>query len=222
MDWILLAIVVFYFIVGAYKGFVSTLFSFVGTFVAVVASYKLCGYLAESLKNLSMFDGIENGLNNILNSEVEGTFENMQQLTLALFNTKYGKIFGILIKFLAGNVVFDGEMTAGQILAPILTFLLCKIIAFIVIFIGISIVVALVRIICNACIKIFHLKMKNHIAGGFVGVVKGLFIFGVIYTILVGISNFLFSESLLAFVRSGPISNKLYDLLVTKIIGLFY
>ena len=54
MDWILLAICIFYFVKGYFKGLISMAFSLIGTFAVIYIAWKLTpnfvGYVQNKLK----------------------------------------------------------------------------------------------------------------------------------------------------------------------------
>lgn len=221
MDWILFAFCGFYFIKGYFKGFISMVFSLVGTFAMFVIAWKLTAFFSSYAQ--SWFgDGIHGMLKSGIDEIVSGEFTSMEEFRIALMQTSYGSLFGLFLINLIGNVSFDGSLTAGQILAPSLSELLIKVITFLIVFLILMILFKILRFLLNKTIKMLGFQSGNKILGGFIGIIKGLIIFGIVYVILVAISNFTLNEGLLSFVQSGAVSQFLYDNLIIKIINLFY
>ena len=221
MDWILLVVLIVSFVVGAYKGFISALFSFFGIMIAIYLSYKICPSGAEFLQSSNLLGSkIEASLQEMIDGSVPGQFGSVEELYSALFSTRLGKMFGFVFKLCLKDVVVCGNQTAGQILAPRLNQIILKIIAFITIFLIILLILLFFKLFFNLIIKLFHLKWKNHLFGGVLGMAKGMCIFITFYAILVNFANFTLNESLLQFTQSGLIANGVYDLFATKIISL--
>ena len=221
MDWILFAFCGFYFIKGYFKGFISMVFSLVGMFAMFVIAWKLTAFFSSYAQ--SWFgDGIYGMLKSGIDEIVSGEFTSMEEFRTVLMQTSYGSLFGLFLTNLIGNVSFDGSLTAGQILAPSLSELLIKVITFLIIFLILIFLLKILRFLLNKTIKMLGFQSGNKILGGFIGIIKGLIIFGIVYVILVAISNFTLNEGLLSFVQSGNVSKFLYDNLIIKIINLFY
>lgn len=221
MDWILFAFCGFYFIKGYFKGFISMVFSLVGTFAMFVIAWKLTAFFSSYAQ--SWFgDGIYGMLKSGIDEIVSGEFTSMEDFRTALMQTSYGSLFGLFLTNLIGDVSFDGSLTAGQILAPSLSELLIKVVAFLIVFLILMFLFKILKFLLNKTIKMLGFQSGNKILGGLVGAIKGLILFGIIYVVLVAISNFTLNEGLLSFVQSGAVSQFLYDNLIIKIINLFY
>lgn len=221
MDWILFAFCGFYFIKGYFKGFISMVFSLVGTFAMFVIVWKLTAFFSSYAQ--SWFgDGIYGMLKSGIDEIVSGEFTSMEDFRTALMQTSYGSLFGLFLTNLIGDVSFDGSLTAGQILAPSLSELLIKVVAFLIVFLILMFLFKILKFLLNKTIKMLGFQSGNKILGGLVGAIKGLILFGIIYVVLVAISNFTLNEGLLSFVQSGAVSQFLYDNLIIKIINLFY
>ena len=221
MDWILFAFCGFYFIKGYFKGFISMVFSLVGTFAMFVIAWKLTAFFSSYAQ--SWFgDGIYGMLKSGIDEIVSGEFTSMEDFRTALMQTSYGSLFGLFLTNLIGDVSFDGSLTAGQILAPSLSELLIKVVTFLIVFLILMFLFKILKFLLNKTIKMLGFQSGNKILGGLVGAIKGLILFGIIYVVLVAISNFTLNEGLLSFVQSGAVSQFLYDNLIIKIINLFY
>ena len=221
MDFVLLLILAFYFVRGCLKGFVSTLFSLVGTFVVALISLQLMHQflpIAESYCG----DFVKETLGGLFDGLVKGNFANIDDLEIALSATKFGTLFSFFISKLIGNISFDGTLTAGQILAPTISTILIKVVLFLIIFVVFEILLKILRLFLNKIIKKCGFSVGNRILGGVLGLLKGIFVFGIVFFSLSMLSNIILSEGLLQFVRSGQISNLLYENLLSKIVGLFY
>lgn len=221
MDWIFLAICLIFFVRGYFKGFISMIFSLVGTFFIVVLAWKLSGVCSVYAENL-FGSGINNLLKKSLDSMIGGSFSTMAELESALGQTNFGTIFGFVISKLLGDISFEGSLTAGQILSPSLSALTIKVITFVVIFLLFSIVLKILKALLNKLVKLFDWNFGNKIFGGLVGLFKGVLIFGIFYVVLSLFANFTFNEGLLLFVKSGQVSNFIYENFIKIIINMFY
>ena len=213
--------VVFYFFVGMKKGFVSMFFSLFSVVIALFVSLMLCGKLAGVFENL-FGAPIHRFLLSTINEVVRGKFSNKDQLLAALIPTKIGKFFGIVIDPLLRGVDFDGEMTAGAILAPSLTNLILKVISFVVLFVFFVLIFKLTERILKIVVKWLKIDFENRFFGGIAGVLKGMMVFFAFYIAINSIANFTFSEKLLDFARSGRFCQRIYNVYITKIISLFF
>ena len=221
MDWTLFAFCGFYFIKGYFKGFISMVFSLVGTFAMFVIAWKLTAFFS-SYPQSWFGDGIYGMLKSGIDEIVSGEFTSMEDFRTALMQTRYGSLFGLFLTNLIGDVSFDGSLTAGQILAPSLSELLIKVVTFLIVFLILMILFKILKFLLNKTIKMLGFQSGNKILGGLVGAIKGLILFGIVYVVLVAISNFTLNEGLLSFVQRGAVSQFLYDNLIIKIINLFY
>ena len=221
MDFILLGICVLSFLRGFFKGFVSMIFSLVGVFVAIFIAWQLCDWVQPVFQNM-FGNALQNTISQILNGAISGQFSDIAQLQLAVSQSKYAFLFNILLFKLLGNLTIEGQMSAGQVLAPTLTTLIVKMISFSLLFFGCYVLLKLVFMIINIFVKKCGMKMGNRLLGGGIGLLKGVLIFGVIYFILTAFANLLLNEALLNFVQKGVVSNWLYDNLITKIVDFIY
>ncbi len=216
MDLLLFSILLFFTVKGTIKGFVSTIIAFVGTAFIAVLAWNLCPLLANLLQN---WLNLDTAIKNIIDSKIPGTFSSMEELKAAI--SEFGLFYSILFG-LAGNIYFEGEQTAGQILAPSLNVFACKIISFVIIFVALAIVLKILKFLLSKLIKVLGLSFGNRILGGIVGLAEGVVIFGVIFFVISMIANALLNETLLAFVESGNVSRWLYDNIIIKIIKLIF
>lgn len=219
MDFVLLAFSVFYFLKGIFKGFISQVFSLIGTFAIAILAWKLTElpFFENILGNIFI-----NPIENVLNGLLPGQFENLLQLETALSQSKLGILFNVLFSKLLTSITFDGKMTAGQLLAPSLNSLATKLLTFVILFFGMALILKILRIFLNKMINLCGFSVGNRILGGLIGLVKGFLIFGIVYLILMTLASFLLNETLLEFVKSGPVSNFIYENFIIKAINLFY
>ena len=221
MDIVCIAIFVYYFIKGCFKGAVSMLFSLLGLFFVAFVAWQLANIVypfVESFAGKAVF----NTLTTFLNGAVPGTFSSVAQLQSALAQTKIGLIFSLFLSKLLPELVIDGNLSAGQILAPTLTAVFLEVLSFIVLFLLLSVVLKLLRLIIEKFIKKCGLSFGNRILGGVIGIAKGLLIFSLVFIILTITSNLLMNQWLLRFVQSGKLSHFIYQTFAQKIFGIFY
>ena len=103
-----------------------------------------------------------------------------------------------------------------------LSVLITKIITFVIVFLVLMLVLKLFKVVFSKLTNFCGLGVGNKLAGGFVGLVKGMFVFGTLYVTLSLLSNFMLNDSLLNFVKSGAISNYIYNHYIKIIINVFY
>lgn len=221
MDWILLAICIFYFVKGYFKGLISMAFSLIGTFAVIYIAWKLTPNFVGYVQNW-FGDNLFSTLQKTFDNMISGEFSSASEFQTALLQTNIGKIFGLFLSSFFENITFDGTMTAGQILAPTLCELILKVVTFLVLFIFLICVLKFLSFLLNKLIKIFGFQHGNKILGGLFGTIKGILVFGVIYMVMVSIANFTLNVSLQSFVQSGIVCNFLYENLTSKIVNLFY
>lgn len=217
----MLGILTFYFVRGCFKGFLSMIFSLLGVFFVAIVSWKLTAIFLPTVQNFAgdvTFDAIKTFIDGIL----PGQFSSIEQLELGLRQSKIGEIFGVIVSKLLSNISFDGSLTAGQIFAPTLSQILLTVATFLIIFLLLEILLKTIRFFLNKLIKKCGLSVGNRILGGLLGLAKGLVMFGILFVIISTLANALLSPALLQFVRSGTVSNFLYENLFAKILHIFY
>lgn len=223
MDFVLLAIVLYFSIKGFAKGFVTTTFSLATTFFVAYVSYQFADELANFLINeTGWFGKIQDGISLTLNSMFPGQFVSMQNFQNSLSSSKYAVVFAVLLKLLAVDISFDGELSAGQIFAPSLTYLLAVVVCFMLLFVTMRIILKVLCIGLNRFVNLSGMSHINRIMGLVSGAVLGLIVFGIFYSIFVAIANFSFNQALIEFAKSGNFSYKIYQIFISKIISLFY
>lgn len=197
------------------------LFSLIGVFAVVAVAWSLCGVLVPVI-DAGLGQSLSNTLTQILNGAIPGQFSDLASLQTAIGASKYALLFNLLIFRVLGELTIDGQMSAGQILAPTISALLVKVISFVILFVGLYVALKLVFWILNKIIKKCGMSVGNRFLGGAVGLVKGLIVFGVLYFVLSTLANLLLNETLLTFVQSGKVSKFLYENLIIKILDLIY
>lgn len=220
MDYILFGILLYFFAKGLFKGFVSMLFSMLGIFFIAVVSWQICPLILGKVQEFA-YGGLEGFVRKMIDEQLAGEFSDMNSFVQAISQSRLS-VFGVLLFKLLGDLSFDGNLTAGQILAPSITNLVLKVLTFVAVFVVLFSLLRLAQMFLTKLIKKCGLSVGNRLLGGVVGVVKGLLVFGVLYFVLSLLSNILMSEWLLAFVQSGRISAFLYDNLIVKFVNLFY
>lgn len=220
MDWILFAVCGFYFIRGYLKGFVSMLFSLFGVIAVVFISIKLTDMFYSNVYEM-IGDGIEETIKSGFDSAIAGTFSDIEMLKNAISDSNF-KTFLFFLNFLVKDISFEGSLSAGQILAPSISVLITKIITFVVVFLVLMLVLKLFKVVFSKLTNFCGLGVGNKLAGGLVGLIKGIFVFGTVYVTLSLLSNFMLNDSLLNFVKSGAISNYIYEHCIKIIINTFY
>ena len=178
MDWILFAVCGFYFIRGYLKGFVSMLFSLMGVIAVVFISIKLTDMFYSNVYEM-IGDGIEETIKSGFDSAIAGTFSDIEMLKNAISDSNF-KTFLFFLNFLVKDISFEGSLSAGQILAPSISVLITKIITFVVVFLVLMLVLKLFKVVFSKLTNFCGLGVGNKLAGGLVGLVNGIFVFGTV------------------------------------------
>lgn len=189
-------------------------FSLVGAFLIGLVSWKLTELFLPVVSSF-LQEPLQEFISNVLNSVIDGEFCDILEFEKAILNSKYSMF--IIIKKLLGDLSFDGCLTAGQIMAPSLSFFATKVILFVVLFFVLNFLFKLIRLLINKVVKVCGLSFGNRLLGGLVGVLKGVCVFVGVYFLLVVVSNVVLSESLNNFMRSGVIAKSLYELVLNFI-----
>ena len=196
------------------------LFSLFGVIAVVFISIKFTDMFYSNVYEM-IGDGIEKTIKSGFDSAIAGTFFDVETLKNAISDSNF-KTFLFFLNFLVKDISFEGPLSAGQILAPSLSVLITKIITFVVVFFVLMVVFILFKVIFSKLTNFCGLGVGNKLAGGFVGLIKGVFVFGTLYVTLSLLSNFMLNDSLLNFVKSGMISNYIYENYIKIIINTFY
>lgn len=224
MDFVLLALGAIYFAKGCWKGCVSMLFSFVGTVFVSVVAWKTCPLVAQAISPL-LLQPIQSWLKGIFSGAFPGIFSDMAALENAILSGGAGGFagfFGAFLPKLLGDITFEGSLSTGEILAPSVSQILLKVVAFALIFVGLFLALKIAKFFINRLVRSLGLGWGNRLLGGVLGLLKGLLLFGVIYLLLCTPSNIILNPGLANFVQSGVVSNFLYKNLAAKIIAIFY
>lgn len=207
MDYILLAFCSLFFVKGLFKGFVSTVFSFIGTCTVAIVAWKLSEWGAGLFQS-QFGNGVTQFISDAIDKKIFGSFSSVKALQLAI-SQQMGMV-GVLLFKILGSIQFDGELSAGQILAPTISNLLFRIVAFLILFIGMLIILKIVKKLLNKLIKLCGFGVGNRVLGGVVGLAQGVILSGIVFVCLSTLANVLMNEGLLNFVNSGAVSCFLY------------
>lgn len=220
MDYILLALCSWCGLRGFFKGLLTMAFSMVGIIFVGIVAWQVKDYFAVILNKIGG-DIVFNFLKNKIDLSVAGTFSDISQLKDAVANSNFN-IFGIFLFKLLTDLTVDGEMTAGQILAPSITNLLIKILAFVLVFVVLYLFLKILKLVLSKIIKKCGLSFADRILGLLFGLIKGSLLFGVLYLVLTSFANLTLNEGLLNFVQKGVVSSYVYNHFISKIIAFFY
>ncbi len=198
VDWIMLALVIFFVITGIRKGFVRTFLSFAARIVSLVVAYFVADTYAdviyEKFFKETFMNAIESNVGSALTGDVSAqihtAWSNLPQ-TLLNIGDKFG------LDMLAIHGELDGIDVGQQMSSVIeesvagpLAVAVCKIIIFTVASAVISFVLAIiVNLLCKV-VKLPVLKTADKLLGAGLGLINGLvcvFILSFICTIASGL-----------------------------------
>lgn len=178
---------------GMKKGFINSLFGFIGTIVALVVGFVFCTQIASWLE--SSF-GFTTMLSGVFKGWLEGTFPDMFAIDIssvglatALESVTFipSFIVTLLVQVYEG-VSLPAGTTLGAAVAPVMANFSMQIISFIALFIACKIVISILKKFFNNLFEsIKILGSINGLLGFVLGAVKGL----IFVYILLLISNML-------------------------------
>lgn len=208
MDFILLLFLLIYLIKGYFQGFLQIVFSLFFTILNVYLAYKFSSIFADFLQNIQ-FLNFQQSITNVIDSVIGGRFNDIDELISTVGQSEF--VFKNLLINLLSNISFEGDMSAGEVLAPIINLLVLRLLAFIILFLVFGITIGIIKTILYRMFDLFKMKTANHFLGGIVGLVKGILIFSIFYILLLSLANFTLNTKLLDFCFSGKIVNFIYS-----------
>lgn len=197
------------------------MFSLVGIFFVALISWKLTEFFLPTVESFTG-ETIFNATKSLINGIIPGEFSNYENFQTAVLSSKIGVLFNIFFAKLLENITFEGNLSAGQILAPTVSKIFVRLITFLIILVVFEIGLKFLRLFLSKIIKNCGLSFGNRVLGGIIGLIRGMFVFGVFYVVISMVANILLSEGLLNFIKNGEISNFMYHNFIEKIINLFY
>ena len=208
MDYLLLSILAIYSIKGFVKGFVKMFLSLFSSLIIFIIAYYISKSLSENFVLVEIYNKFALVFENMFNDAIPGNFQNIEDLlsAVALSNS----VFIAIIRLVSKNISIDGNLTAGQILAPSFAKLTYNILLFIIVFIALFIIVKFINILLTFIFKKMGVGVANRFIGLLLGVFKGFIVTTFIYIILTTFASLNLSSWLLEFVQKGVISNYLY------------
>lgn len=222
MDIVLFIVVGIFLVKGFFKGFLAMLFSLVGVVVISSISWGLSESAVEVLKSFSF---IQNDLFEIIKNALDGVigerFSNVDDLLVGVENSNLNVIVVFIIKLLAKDIVFEGNLSVGEVFAPIFHNMLLKTVSFVLMFFVLFVILKVLNVFLNKLIKIAGLSFVNRIFGALLGLIKGMLIFGIIYIIFSAIASFSANETLLYVIQDAEVSSYVYENIFKIFISLF-
>lgn len=184
-DIVVIAILLFFGLIGLVKGFVNALLSICKGFLSLIVAYFLAPHFANYLQTTFLNDKINGSLLNWANNKgelfaqpiPEGGISQMvgDQLNLPQF------LIDFLNSLIGNNEIVSG-ITLGQFLADTLTYYVLLIIAFFILTLISRIIIALIsRILTKLVEEGGGFRFVNRLLGFFVGLGKGFLIVLVIF-----------------------------------------
>ncbi len=220
MDYLFLTILGLYGVKGFLKGFVRMLLSLFSVVIVAILAYMIVLKLSNGQILFGIYDYFNSIFKDIFNNLIPGQFSNIDDLIVAIGSSNV--IITPIIKLVLKGVYMDGNMTAGEILAPNLAMLVYKIILFVIVFLLLSVIVKLLNLVVNLIIKKTGLSLANRTVGLILGLLKGIIISSILYLILSTLASLNISEELTNFMNMGAISNYIYQNFVVNIFEFVY
>ncbi len=216
-----MCVLVFFIVVGAFKGGVKTALSFFALTASSAVSYLLSNQMAEGLWSFcDVGNSIKGGIETLLNKNVSGFFSNSSQILQALNKVEALKPFVGFFKNKIEGVYFEGEMSFGEIFAPGISLLVVKVLAFFVVFIASFFIFKIViRILTNFFCKNRLIKFGDRILGAVIGAAKALILFFLCYYVLLQISVATMNASLVRFLQESGVVKSMYEFFMAAFFG---
>lgn len=214
VDFVLLAIVIFFTVTGFRKGFVKTVISGVKNVVAFIVAFTFSSELGAWLKEQFFMEKAKEaiqkkvaefiGSESATNADVSKLLDSEHSDFLS-FVEKMGVDTETIINMTSSQ---DGAMTdaVSEYIADPCVTAISSVLAFILLFIGTLLVLLIVGAILNLIVKLPLLKGTNKLLGGVVGVVMGVF-WAFVVTALIRIVVPYFSDNavIAALTHGGPL-----------------
>lgn len=221
MDYLLLAILLFFCVKGFLKGFLSMLVSLFGIAGVVALTLVLCNSMQDFF--VQKFSGVVSSIiERSLDGKIDGTFSDVEVLINQLQQSNLNSIFIFVLTSILKNVAIEGQLSFSQILSPILAKYLIKFISFAIIFIVLYVGIRIIVKILNKIVKKIGISYFNRFLGMILGAIKGLIFCTIIYLILTSIASLGLNNGLTQFVQMGSVSGYIYNNYLTYLLSLIY
>ena len=209
-------------IVAFKRGFVKTLFGFLSTFLAIIIAFAFCNAGTQFLKdNTEIDEWMEMTLTNAIVSKEDETKQEEMASDSEIENTEEknndeSNMIEYVLKDLPKSIqdavnVEEYKINAKKAIIEKSVPIILKVLAWIVIYLGVRLILWILCVIFNGIMNIPFLKQINNIAGLFLGVILGVFR---IYIVLAFIS-FLVSvipiNSIALLIKESMIVSVMYE-----------
>lgn len=208
-DIVLIAIVLIFAFIAAYKGFFRCLIGFVGTVLSIVLAFIFCRTMANSLQNwFGLLDTFTKGFTDLI-SKIPAfavPIENNVEASLSAANVP-AFVVKLIVEALAGESVVAGT-TPAQLIAPVVANMALLVLSFF----GIFLVIKIICIILNktfgeAIRNIPGVRSLNSLLGFILGAAEGLFF---VYCLLFLAALFPI-QAVTDFITQTTVMNYLYN-----------
>ncbi len=213
LDLILLAFLVYFVIIGARKGFVRTLLSFVTRIASVVVAWLVSDNYAHVLYDKFLKDNVADAIELHIKSADAGTvaqsFESaLQGIPVSLVNI--AESFGLNLQSLKYNFEsadITGELASAleETVAGPIALVVCKIVIFAVVCVVASLVLNIVVNIVCKIVKLPVLRTANKLLGAVLGVLNGLIAMFILSFLCIILSGFIDNDEFTTLVSSSYI-----------------
>ena len=176
-DVILIFVLLFFFLIGAMRGFLRSLLSFFGTLGSLICAWLLAAPFSRLLGNTfglnakfsSMFKGFLPKISSVFSKDVSGLSADM-----VVSNVKLpGFIEKVLLKIAPSGLMPEGT-TVAELTAPIFGGFLCTVVSFFVLFLLFKIGIFILSHFFKKVDKIKGVSGINKLLGGLFGLARGL------------------------------------------------
>lgn len=221
-DIIIVLIVIVFGFFGLKKGFMKSLLSFAGVFLALVIAFIFADNISAALVDtqlgkiindfsLKMLNGIGGLMTTVVPSydELLGTLSQTLPMVIA-------KILAESINKYTGDIA---NKTIAELLTPTLSNILLTILSFVIIFVVLLIVFAIVKAIVGAITDLPIIKQLDKALGFVLGVIKGIVFVYVILLVLSFVSGAPFMQSVMTIMNESKLALYLYNNNLILIVG---
>lgn len=215
LDWIIIIIISISIFFGYHKGLIKTLFDFISMIVAFIMTYLLYPYVSLFLlKHTKIHDKIANKVQEVFDFDqlFQGAVSKESQidsigamgipkgLKESLIQNNNDEIFRLL-----------GVDSFEEYVSHYIATTTMNILVLVVLFVAITIILAIVIRVLDLIAKLPVLKQANKTAGAFIGFVMGILSVSVIMLVISSLISLQGNQELFELIETGSVSKWLYD-----------
>lgn len=198
MDILLIAVFIICIVIGFAKGFVKSLVSLVGNFIALIVAFSFCASFGSYLNTNYIREPIQQWFINAVTTVPEGTDAALEDVNMDSLFSDSPQFFLDAAEFLGVDLsemsakyedlkVNGAEQAKSAIINAMtnpLSETVSRVVAFLIIYIGCMIAISILWLVAEMVTKIPGIKQLDKLGGLLLGVVNGLIFVFVLSSVL--------------------------------------